>query len=148
MIQAAIARMAGNSFVLKGWSVTAASGLLAFAAGTKHPWIAAVALLPSLVFWGLDAQYLTIERRYRALHDAVVAGGEGGPARYSMDTSNYTLANKTPAWRSWSVAPVHSVVSCVVLVVVIYLAFRPDGPPEPTLVKVKDTVIVQPLTPR
>jgi len=50
--------MAGNSFLLKGWSVTVTSGLFALSAKDNNPIFAFVAFFPSLVFWGLDAYYL------------------------------------------------------------------------------------------
>ncbi len=64
-IQNNIGRMAGNSFVLKGWTVTLTAGLLALTAKDYNPVFALVALFPGLVFWGLDAFYLEQERLFR-----------------------------------------------------------------------------------
>ena len=71
MAQAIVNRMAGNSFLLKGWSVTAATALIALAAQNKNPGFASVAFLPVLGFWGLDAYYLRRERLYRRLYDEI-----------------------------------------------------------------------------
>lgn len=67
-----IERLARNSFLLKGWSITlvAACFLLAVR-GADHSLALFVALLPSLTFWGLDAYYLRQERMYRRLYDHV-----------------------------------------------------------------------------
>lgn len=71
LTQEVIARMAGNSFLIKGWAVTIASALFGFASKEYRQTFATIALLPSLVFWGLDAYYLRQERLYRALYDRV-----------------------------------------------------------------------------
>ena len=73
LLQGAISRMASNSFLLKGWSVTLATALFGLAAKESKPNLALLALLPILVFWGLDAYYLGYERRFRALFNAAVA---------------------------------------------------------------------------
>jgi hypothetical protein len=68
-IQAAINRMAGNSFLLKGWSVTVSGGLLAFSfkeLDWRYVYIS-IALL--VVFWLLDSYYLSRERRFIRLYD-------------------------------------------------------------------------------
>jgi hypothetical protein len=70
-IQAVIARLANNSFFMKGWALTAAGLFYGFAVkGTSWP-VAAIGLLPTVAFWGLDAYYLRQERLYRRLYDAV-----------------------------------------------------------------------------
>ena len=71
LIQGVISRMAGNSFLLKGWSVTLAAALLAVAANEARARFSAVALLPAFAFWGLDAYYLRQERLFRCLFDHV-----------------------------------------------------------------------------
>ena len=49
-IQGVIARMAGNSFLLKGWTVTIAAALFALAAAKSNHTLAIVALFPTLSF--------------------------------------------------------------------------------------------------
>lgn len=71
MIQALISRMASNSFVVKGWSVTLAGAIMAFSASVGSAWSMLVALPTSVSFWWLDAYYLGQERRYRVLFDNV-----------------------------------------------------------------------------
>ena len=69
MIQGIINRMAGNSFMLKGWAVTLVSGIFVLA-GEKDSWeFYLMVLLPIITFWGLDAYYLLEERLYRSLYD-------------------------------------------------------------------------------
>ncbi|MBG9546948.1 hypothetical protein [Cytobacillus firmus] len=72
MIQNVITRMASNSFLLRGWTVTLVVGLLAFA-NIKEMNIdfMFLALIPILFFWVLDAYYLNEERKYVKLYEHV-----------------------------------------------------------------------------
>lgn len=75
-IQAAIARMATNSFLFKGWAITIAAALSAFAAVNTKKALVVVALVSTAMFWGLDGYYLWIERGFVALHYKVAAKDE------------------------------------------------------------------------
>lgn len=126
-IQNAIGRMAGNSFLLKGWSVTLVAGLFALAAGGGKWVYAALGLLPSLSFWGLDAYYLRQERLFRKLYDAVRRGTLDAE-RFSMNTAPH--AGEVPGWASTafskSILPLHAVVVLTVIVVtIILLSYSP-----------------------
>ena len=70
-IQAVITRMNANSFQLKGWMVTLSSALLALSASTKNYNFVLVAILPVMIFWFMDAYYLTQERKFRGLYNDV-----------------------------------------------------------------------------
>jgi len=107
MVQGVISRMAQNSFLIKGWSVTLTVGVLAGAAASKDPRLALLALLPALVFWGLDAFYLRQERLFRALHENICAAFGKDPVTFSLDTKGVrhqatswlrTLCAKTVFW--------------------------------------------------
>ncbi len=65
IVQNIIDRMARNSFMLKGWAVTLV--VVSFLVeGQKIHY--AIAFLPSLVFWALDAYFLRLESCYKELH--------------------------------------------------------------------------------
>src|SRR5690242_13198261 len=70
-IQSIVNRMASNSFLLKGWSVTLVAALFALAAKDSDKKYIVVAYFPVLVFWILDAYFLSQERQFRKLYDAV-----------------------------------------------------------------------------
>ena len=71
MIQGIINRMAGNSFMLKGWAVTLIAGVFALG-GDQVGWeYYLVTLIPIIAFWGLDSYYLLQERLYRSLYGKV-----------------------------------------------------------------------------
>lgn len=71
MIQAVIARAAGNSFLIKGWALTLTGAFLGFGVNKSSPGLAAAAFLPILVFWLLDTYYLRMERLFRELYTCV-----------------------------------------------------------------------------
>lgn len=70
-VQSVIDRMARNSFLLKGWSVTLVSAIFALALKEGSAAFVPIAFLPVSVFWFLDAYFLRQERMYRKLYDAV-----------------------------------------------------------------------------
>jgi hypothetical protein len=72
-LQTVINRLSQNSFTIRGWSITVASVILAFAStrsGAQDE-LVVLALAPAWTFWGLDAYYLRRERLFRQLHTAV-----------------------------------------------------------------------------
>ena len=88
MIQAVISRIASNSFLIKGWSLTVTSVLFALAANRTDWRVAVAAILPAVVFWGLDALFLRQERLFRKLYDDVRKNT--GDVDFSMNTVAWT----------------------------------------------------------
>jgi hypothetical protein len=87
-LQAAISRMAGNLFLLKGWSITLIAALFALSAKDSNKLYMLLAYYPLLVFWVLDGYFLSLERRFRALYDHV-RGLSEDQIDFSMDTRPY-----------------------------------------------------------
>lgn len=69
IVQGIINRMATNSFMIKGWTITLVVISLLIDGKDIH---CAVAFLPWLVFWILDAYYLRQERCYRKLYEWLI----------------------------------------------------------------------------
>jgi hypothetical protein len=88
MLQAVIARLAGNSFSIKGWAVALVAVLGGFAAKDSDPRFVFGLWLPVLCFWGLDAFYLRQERLYRALYNSAIRDGSNVPI-YTMNTEPF-----------------------------------------------------------
>lgn len=86
MLQQVITRMANNSFLIKGWSITLVSALLAFAAKDEIHIMAWIALLPCVAFWILDAYFLRQERLFRKLYDHCRLHQPSTPSDFSMNT--------------------------------------------------------------
>src|SRR5579875_1039356 len=72
-IQAAINRMANNSFLFKGWAVTIAAGLSASAAFDARVALLVIAIATSILFWSLDGYYLWLERSFIKLYNTVAS---------------------------------------------------------------------------
>lgn len=84
MILGIITRMGSNSFLIKGWSVTLVSALLAIAVSNSRSVFACMAFFPCLIFWILDGYYLRQERLYRELYQSV-AKSEKIDSNFSMN---------------------------------------------------------------
>lgn len=96
-IQLVINRMASNSFLLKGWGVTLVAALFALAAKDSDKNYIVVAYFPVIVFWILDAYFLSQERRFRNLYDGVRAKRED-EIDFSMDTRPF--AGSRTSWKA------------------------------------------------
>jgi len=88
-VQTAVNRMAGNLFLLKGWSITLTAALFALAAKDAHKSYVLIAYFPLLIFWCLDGYFLSQERRFRALYDQVRKMDESD-IDFSMDTRPFS----------------------------------------------------------
>ena len=85
-VQAVIARLANNSFLMKGWTLTVSLALLGYAVAHTSARVALLSVVPVLAFWYLDGYYLRQERLFRALYRHVSSSGV--PA-FAMDVSPY-----------------------------------------------------------
>jgi|TARA_B110000240_G_C13078045_1_gene274609 hypothetical protein len=76
LIQGIINRMAHNSFLLKGWTITIIVAVLALTNDTlvtnDITYFSLILLIPLIVFWYLDAFFLHKERCYIKLYDWVI----------------------------------------------------------------------------
>lgn len=133
MIQAIVTRMASNSFFVKGWTVTVVAALVAVSAKESEVRFAAVALLPAVSFWGLDAFYLRYERLFRRHFDEVRKAPleklEEDP--YSLSAERYM--DRCPSWffTLWEahLFALHGalIAALIAVIVLIALARRANG---------------------
>lgn len=77
LIQDVIKRMGGNSFLLRGWSITLVIAVATISATVKTPYLLFLSLFLTLIFWTLDAFYLSQERAYICLYNDVRKKDEG-----------------------------------------------------------------------
>lgn len=84
-IQAAINRMATNSFLLKGWTVTLTGGLLALTFKQIDRRYLFISFAVLALFWSLDGYFLSRERRFIALFNDVRTKDEAS-IDFSMET--------------------------------------------------------------
>lgn len=90
-IQNIITRMNANSFQIKGWNITIVSAFLAIYASTQNNYFIISCVFPVVIFWFLDAYYLSQERKYRGLYNDV-SGLSEEPQKiklFSMNTNLY-----------------------------------------------------------
>jgi|WetSurSiteA1Bulk_404760.scaffolds.fasta_scaffold24265_2 hypothetical protein len=132
-IQNVITRMANNSFLLKGWTVTLVAALFALAAQNSNSGFVVLAFFPVISFWILDAFYLRQERLYRKLYDDIRAKNEEiiqsqGP--FSMNTKLFE--SNVDSWRKTMFSPTLSIfymmiiLTIAVLVIAIFLINNPN----------------------
>ena len=119
-----INRMASNSFLLKGWSITLVAALFALAAKESNVNFVILALLPSLSFWWLDAYYLRQERLYRKLYDSVRVNKDFTDSnRFSLDATQFKseVPNLLKTLWSSTIIAVHGALLVLVILLTIYL---------------------------
>jgi len=90
IIQDIIKRMAFNSFVIKGWTITLVAVILLLKGGKYQVFIA---FIPLFVFWFLDAYFLWQERLYRRLYNWVI-NNRLKTAEYLFDMNAYRFKNE------------------------------------------------------
>lgn len=127
-VQAIIARLANNSFVMKGWALTLTSALLGFAATRGDALLAFLALVAVLAFWFLDAYFLRQERAFRLMFADVaakkVAGFNLNPAPYAKQVKWW------PVLRSVSLGVFYGalLILSLVLATILLTAIIPTVP--------------------
>jgi hypothetical protein len=73
LIQECIKRMANNSFLIKGWTITLISVVLALTSEKIELLLTCLILLiPVLGFWYLDSFFLQTEKMYRKMYEWVI----------------------------------------------------------------------------
>lgn len=118
-IQGVINRMASNSFLFKGWSITIIAGIAAFSAKDSRPVLMIVPIVATLLFWGVDAYYLMLERAFRNIYKDVAAK----PATnidYSLIPNAQDI--KPVAWIKTLGRPILYIFYGIVLIMLVILA--------------------------
>ncbi|MCS3458458.1 hypothetical protein [Aeromonas sp. BIGb0445] len=120
LIQNNIGRLAGNSFMIKGWSITLISALFAISAKESHQEFVLLAYFPAIIFWGLDGFYLGMERRFVAMYTATV---QGTVPSYEINPHSFTSdkANMWSALFSRTLLLFHGSVIAGILIVMIFI---------------------------
>lgn len=120
MIQIIITRMASNSFLVKGWSISLISAILIFANKDNNSNYILVTFLPAISFWILDAYYLQLERKFRELYREVqqdYVNSSDNVALFSMDIRSYRVASIPRIMFTISVAPIHLVILITIIAI-------------------------------
>ena len=122
MIQGVINRLSRNSFLLKGWSVTLFSALLALSFHNCNTNLVYFACIPTTILWSLDAFFLWQEQLFRKLYDLVRVVPDD-KIDFSMDTDKITDADR-PKWfkviRSKTLIPFHGPLFLTIIAIIVY----------------------------
>lgn len=119
MIQSVITRMARNSFLIKGWSITVVAALGALAAAGKSELFVYLACFPAAMFWALDAYFLRQERLFRKLWDR--ARAPEAEIDFSMDTRPFNDEVDSIGQVAWSLTlrMSHGTITGMIVVVIL-----------------------------
>jgi hypothetical protein len=120
-LQGAINRMAGNLFLLKGWTITLIAALFALSAKDSNKAYVLIAYFPAFIFWILDAYFLSQERRFRALYDHVRRLNED-QIDFSMDTTPFKKEPRN-TWAGAMVSPTLIIYYGALVVIMLVLMF-------------------------
>lgn len=115
MIQGVITRMASNSFLIKGWTVTVVAGLSAFATDKSDASFALIAVVVVVVFALLDAYYLALEKAYRDLFTTHAA--QEGATEWAMEADAVRVGDIMAALSRPAVWLLHGVALVAAIVV-------------------------------
>ncbi len=95
--------MGGNSFLLKGWSISLVTGITGFAVTANNEKDKASLLLVAMaliiVFWLVDSYYLSQERSYRDLYKKTASKTEE-EVDFSMDATEFCTESKNSWFES------------------------------------------------
>ena len=127
LIQGIVNRLAQNSFLIKGWTVTLVSALFALAAPGASIGFVYLAYIPAVVFWGLDGYFLWQERLFRDHYDHV-RGLENEAIDFSMDTSTVAASRKWGGTvMSKTLLAFHGSLIASIIVVMIFILSSSGG---------------------
>tara|TARA_B110000037_G_C16958883_1_gene440122 strand:+ start:491 stop:904 length:414 start_codon:yes stop_codon:yes gene_type:complete len=125
MTQGIINRMAGNSFLLKGWSVMLISALFALAAKDSNQLFLYLAYFPCVAFWSLDGYFLWQERMYRKLYQDVAKKSEDA---IDFDMNAKKFQSEVESWFSVCFSPTlklfHGVIFGVIVLIMLMIIFK------------------------
>jgi hypothetical protein len=126
MLQAVVARLGGNGFLVKGWAITIAAGFSGFSLSQDNGWLGAIGFASVLFFWSMDAYFLRSERLFRALFTQVRSMDEWVAPFYMDATSDQFIERvktgqtecRTDAASWWSSVgrPTLSIFYCTLLI--------------------------------
>ena len=89
LIQNIINRMANNSFLIKGWTITLVVVSMLLSINPLHKLFS---LIPLVAFWYLDAYFLQLERQYRELYNWVI-NNRAKTNEYQFDLNSRRFAS-------------------------------------------------------
>ncbi len=118
MIQGVITRLAANSGTFKGFSVPVVTALLGVGIDKNNDGFVWLGIYPIAVFGFLDAYYLALEKRYRALYRKATTDPD---TEWSLAAGQATFTEILDSWKSPSVWAFYGAALAVVIAVALIL---------------------------
>ena len=119
ILQGIIGRMADNSRSCKVWCVTLVSSILALVALRGEANHTFIALLPTAMFFALDAYYLALERSFRRTYshfvDKIHDGQYAASDLYVVPPPDSVVRGTFGAMLRFSVLPFYALVAATLL---------------------------------
>ena len=122
-IQTIINRMAGNSFLIKGWAITLVAALFALSSKDANKNYIIISFLPVIIFWILDAYFLSRERSFRCMYDQVRNLDEN-KIDFSLDISQFKDRKNNWFWSMFSHTILFFYTSLIVVMLIIAYIIR------------------------
>lgn len=127
LLQSCISRMAQNSFLIKGWTVTLFAVLLGLLPERVNPRLFGVVMLGiTAMFWFLDGFFVKTERNYRALYSGVLAQRPQGSRELlyelNLEKFNSKGLEMTSIWKavfSKTLIPFYAVPAIVSVIFIV-----------------------------
>lgn len=127
MVQAVVTRIGNYSATLKNYCITLTTATAGFAITLHRPYVTLLGLIPVVMFGVLDAQFLRVERRFRAMYDLVRQGDWATPPSFEINLGGAPTVSYRRTLASWSIMIFY--LPLVVVVVVVAAAARWAGIP-------------------
>lgn len=130
LIQSVISRMANNSFLLKGWTVTIIVAVLALTKDTivtnNVTYFSLTLLIPLCVFWYLDAFFLHKERCYRELYNWVITNRpKSNEDLYNLDYTRFedNVDSICKTMRTSTLGVFYGIIAVILVGITVYNVF-------------------------
>jgi hypothetical protein len=119
MLDGVISRIAGQGASLKNYCITLTTAACGFAITLQKPVVALLSLVPVVIFALLDAQYLRLERKFRAVFEDVRLGNWKTVPSFDMRTAGALKVSYWGALSSWSIVIFYAPLAIGVIIVVL-----------------------------
>ena len=129
LIQNCINRMAGNSFLLKGWAISIIAVVLALAENRANPlFLLCTVFIPLFCFWYLDSFFLQTEKMYRKLYDWVLVQRKNGNEEYQYNLNPHRFKNEVESlccvMFSTTLRVYYGIPMLIVLIIILYQSHK------------------------
>jgi hypothetical protein len=127
LIQGCINRMANNSFLLKGWTISLIAVVLALAKEKiDFSLLSLILLIPLLAFWYLDTFFLRTEKMYRKMYEWVISNRMNSDDRmYELNPRKYesNVESTFKVFISKTLLAFYGIPTLILIIIFIYNFF-------------------------